>query len=181
LKIHFKIQAVSLFGATGTWFSMALGWNGNKMIIICLQFIPVIDSFGRGVILHSTIESDDKSSDLSRNPKSKMKPKPLYPNPADVVSQINSTRRPRQPSGVPFVPPHDATEKALAEYWSEILSIREIGVNDNFFEIDGDSVQMTQIASRMRMQLGIELTLGDFVDHPTVAGLAKLVRERYKE
>lgn len=151
------------------------------MIIICLPFISVIDSFGKGAMLYSTIESDDKSSDLSQNPKSKMNPKPFHPNPADVLSQINSTRRPRQPSAIPFIPPHDATEKALAECWSEILSIREIGVNDNFFEIDGDSIQMTQIASRMRVQLGIELTLGDFFDHPTVAGLAKLVRERSKE
>jgi acyl carrier protein len=50
-----------------------------------------------------------------------------------------------------------------------------VGREDNFFILGGDSLHMTRIASRLRRQFGVEISMEDFFEEPTVAGIAKLL------
>ena len=74
---------------------------------------------------------------------------------------------------VELVPPRTPTEEILAGLWAELLTLNEIGVLDNFFMLGGDSIQATQLISRVRDTFGVELSLHRLFESPTVAELAE--------
>ncbi|HMG74244.1 MAG TPA: amino acid adenylation domain-containing protein [Pyrinomonadaceae bacterium] len=76
-----------------------------------------------------------------------------------------------------FTAPRTETERALAEIWSGVLDIQEVGVNDNFFELGGHSLIATQIVSRIRDDFAVDLPLPRFLRSPTVAELAEAIDE----
>ncbi|WP_416706458.1 amino acid adenylation domain-containing protein [Erwinia sp. BNK-24-a] len=53
-------------------------------------------------------------------------------------------------------------EKALATIWSEVLSVPEPGIDDNFFTLGGDSISSLQVVSRARAA-GINITIEGFL------------------
>ena len=73
--------------------------------------------------------------------------------------------------------PRTPTEKALVDIWTELLGVKRLGVEDNFFDLGGHSLLATQLVTRIRTNFTVELTLRDFLKHPTIAGLAELVEE----
>lgn len=99
----------------------------------------------------------------------------LHPNPAEVLARISSDRRPRPELDTAFVAPADGLERAIADCWSEVLHLKTVGTQDNFFSLGGDSIHMTLIASRVRERCGVELPVGQFFSDPTVGGFAKFV------
>jgi amino acid adenylation domain-containing protein len=72
-----------------------------------------------------------------------------------------------------YVAPRTQVEQQLSEIWSSMLGVERIGVNDNFFELRGNSLLATQFVSTVREQFQIELPLRDIFDSPTVAGIAE--------
>jgi amino acid adenylation domain-containing protein/thioester reductase-like protein len=76
-----------------------------------------------------------------------------------------------------FVAPRTALEQDLAQLWSEVLSIAEIGINDNFFEMGGDSLKLIQLISSIEKRHKITVSLLDFSRIPTVAGLAIIIQQ----
>ncbi|MGJ7485537.1 amino acid adenylation domain-containing protein [Variovorax sp. LT2P21] len=68
--------------------------------------------------------------------------------------------------------PRDAAEQAVWDIWREVLDSTAFGVHENFFELGGTSLLMTQVASRVSQQLGLELPLAALFDHTSVAALA---------
>ncbi|MBE7383125.1 MAG: amino acid adenylation domain-containing protein [Leptolyngbya sp. SIO1E4] len=69
--------------------------------------------------------------------------------------------------------PRTPTEEILASIWTEVLSLNEIGVLDNFFLLGGDSLQATQLISRVRDIFQIELSLHRLFESPTIAELSE--------
>lgn len=81
-------------------------------------------------------------------------------------------RRPGQASaGMPAT----EAEKSLTEIWQQVLGRDGIGVSDRFFDLGGNSLRAIQVLSRVRGQLGVELTLENLFSQPTIVGLAALV------
>ncbi len=73
-----------------------------------------------------------------------------------------------------YVAPRNAVEEQLTAIWSEVLQRETVGVDDNFFEIGGDSILSIQVASRAQ-QAGLRLTTKQLFQAQTIAELAKLV------
>ncbi len=71
-------------------------------------------------------------------------------------------------------PPETEMEKNIAGIWKEVLGF-DPGRNDDFFKLGGHSLKAAQIVTRVNRDLKYRLTLHDFLDHPTVAGLAKQI------
>ena len=71
-----------------------------------------------------------------------------------------------------------ATEEALAQIWREVIGLSELGRHDNFFDLGGHSVLITQIISRARKSFGIELTLRHLFEAPTIGELALIVENQ---
>ncbi|AGM07124.1 non-ribosomal peptide synthetase [Amycolatopsis keratiniphila] len=71
--------------------------------------------------------------------------------------------------------PRTEMERALAGIWAETLGHPEIGIDENFFDLGGDSLLAGKIAARARGELGAGLRLRDLFECPTVAALAERI------
>ena len=63
------------------------------------------------------------------------------------------------------------SEQILAAIWSELLGVPEVGIDEDFFELGGDSLLAIKMVSRARRQ-GLQVEPSDAVANPTVRGLA---------
>ena len=64
----------------------------------------------------------------------------------------------------------------MAEVWEDVLGRDVVGINDNFFEMGGDSIKTIQISSRMN-NAGYKLELSDIFQRPTIAELAPSIKK----
>jgi hypothetical protein len=76
-----------------------------------------------------------------------------------------------------FVAPRTEAEKMLAEIWSEVLGVSEVGIHDNFFELGGHSLLATTVISRIRGSFSVELPLRYLFEAPTIARLALAITQ----
>ena len=67
--------------------------------------------------------------------------------------------------------PRVEVERTLAHIWQELLGVEEIGIHDNFFELGGHSLLGIQFIARLRDTLGVEISIHQLFDTPTIAGL----------
>ena len=70
-----------------------------------------------------------------------------------------------------YVAPRTAAEQVLADIWADVLHVERVGVNDDFFELGGDSIVSLQIIARAH-QSGLKLTPKQLFEHPTVGRAA---------
>jgi natural product biosynthesis luciferase-like monooxygenase protein len=82
--------------------------------------------------------------------------------------------------GVPagYVAPRNEIEEILADLWQTLLGVEGVGVEDNFFRLNGNSLIALQAISRIQAVFGVKLSVRSFFESPTVAGLARIVAER---
>jgi thioesterase domain-containing protein/aryl carrier-like protein len=69
------------------------------------------------------------------------------------------------------VAPRTQAEARLVEVWRTVLGVDEIGVEDDFFAVGGDSIRTLTLVSAMRAN-GFQLTVRDVFAHRTIAALA---------
>jgi amino acid adenylation domain-containing protein/non-ribosomal peptide synthase protein (TIGR01720 family) len=77
-----------------------------------------------------------------------------------------------------FVAPRNPIEEALAAIWSELLGVERVSVDDDFFTLGGHSLVATQLVSRIRRQLGVEIPLHQLFELRTLGDLAREVLAR---
>ncbi|MEH1848655.1 MAG: amino acid adenylation domain-containing protein [Nostoc sp.] len=68
-----------------------------------------------------------------------------------------------------FVPPRTQTEALVADIWTQILKVKQVGIHDNFFDLGGHSLLATQIISRLQEAFEVKLSLRSLFEEPTVA------------
>jgi amino acid adenylation domain-containing protein len=69
-----------------------------------------------------------------------------------------------------YVAPAGEKEQTLARIWEEVLKVGQVGREDNFFALGGDSILSLQVITRAR-QAGLDLSFKDVYDRPTIAAL----------
>jgi len=74
-----------------------------------------------------------------------------------------------------YVAPRNESEQRLAEIWQKVLAMKRIGIHDSFFELGGDSILATTVASIMTRDLDLEIVVKDLLFYPTIAELGKFV------
>jgi acyl transferase domain-containing protein/thioesterase domain-containing protein len=75
-----------------------------------------------------------------------------------------------------FVAPRDTLERELAGLWGELLGVADIGVQDDFFELGGQSLIAVRMFHRIGKKYGVELPLATLFQAPTIAECAALLR-----
>ncbi len=83
--------------------------------------------------------------------------------------QSNHTSRPAH------VPPAPGAETILAMIWADVLGAKDVGRDDHFLDLGGDSLGATRIASRIKQAFGVEVSLLDLFGAGTLTEQAKLV------
>lgn len=72
-----------------------------------------------------------------------------------------------------YAAPSTEAEARLTAIWKDVLNIDDVGIDDNFFELSGDSLLMTQVISRIAQQFGLEMPIEAFFEGPSVRRLAE--------
>jgi len=62
-------------------------------------------------------------------------------------------------SSTKYIAPRNEIEKKLEKIFCEVLNLKKVGVNDDFFEMGGHSLLATQLVSKVRHELRVELSL----------------------
>ena len=75
----------------------------------------------------------------------------------------------------PYLAPQDQLQQQIAEIWSAMLGIEQIGIHDNLFELGGDSLLGVQMLSKVRTDFEVELPPAAFFKEPTILALSELV------
>jgi iturin family lipopeptide synthetase A len=75
-------------------------------------------------------------------------------------------------AGSPASPPKAGTESVLRGIWAEALGHDDVGMDDSFFGIGGNSLHAARLVNRVEAVLGKRLRLRDIFDYPTVTEMA---------
>ncbi|MEU5017771.1 non-ribosomal peptide synthase/polyketide synthase [Streptomyces angustmyceticus] len=73
--------------------------------------------------------------------------------------------------------PRTEAERRTAAIWAEVLGVPDIGMEDDFFALGGDSILSIRLTSRLAEAFGTDLTPRAVFTHPTPAGLAALLTQ----
>ncbi|MBG1243112.1 non-ribosomal peptide synthetase [Nostoc sp. NZL] len=76
-----------------------------------------------------------------------------------------------------YVAPRTPIEEILAQTWSQVLQLPQVGIHDNFFELGGHSLLATQLVSRIRNIFKVELPLRELFAAATLAELARGIEQ----
>jgi amino acid adenylation domain-containing protein len=77
-----------------------------------------------------------------------------------------------------YVAPRTPIEVVFAQLWSELLGVEKVGVRDNFFELGGHSLLATRLMAATYDALGVDLSLRDLFDGPTIEQMLALIFSR---
>lgn len=68
--------------------------------------------------------------------------------------------------------PRHGIERVISSVWSEVLRRPDVGLDDNFFDIGGNSLLMVQAYSKLREATNVTLSVIDLFRYPTIRLLA---------
>ncbi|UHA73128.1 non-ribosomal peptide synthetase [Paenibacillus sp. 481] len=81
-------------------------------------------------------------------------------------------------TGTEYVAPRTQEEEQLAQLWKEVLSISDVGVRDNFFEIGGHSLRATTLVAKIHKEMNKTVQIREVFLYPTIEQMAHLIVDR---
>ncbi|GLX00436.1 type I polyketide synthase [Microtetraspora sp. NBRC 16547] len=90
----------------------------------------------------------------------------------DVAAQENDAER----DGT-YTAPAGELEAGLARIWGEVLGVAEVGADEDFFDLGGNSLVAVQLIARVRGAVGVKLPMRTLFEAPTVARMAARVEQ----
>ena len=76
-------------------------------------------------------------------------------------------------SAQPSTATADDTTKQLVRIWQELLGVESIALDQNYFDLGGDSVLAVQLFARIEKAFNVKLPLATLFEAPTVEELAR--------
>ena len=81
-------------------------------------------------------------------------------------------------TGVEYEAPSNEIEEKLAVVWQSILGVSPVGVNNNFFDLGGDSIKAIQVRSALKDKFGLEMEVKDLFVNNTIRKLSANVKAK---
>lgn len=72
-------------------------------------------------------------------------------------------------------PPRTETEKSVAAIWAELLNVEGVGIEDDFFDLGGQSMTAVGLVARLRAAFDLNIELAMLFERPTISGLAEAI------
>jgi len=82
---------------------------------------------------------------------------------------------------IAYVSPRSEAERIIAAIWQDVLGVEQVGVHDNFFDLGGHSLLVTQVFSRLKAAFGREFPMVDMFRYTTVVALAQYLGEAQEQ
>lgn len=93
------------------------------------------------------------------------------------VQQAASATFERPDLGVDFVEPSTEIEQALAGFWTELLGVKKIGINDSFFDLGGHSLIAVRLFRMIKAAFAVDFPISVLFEAPTIAQCAALIEK----
>jgi aryl carrier-like protein len=97
---------------------------------------------------------------------------PLLPTGKIDRNALPQPERVAPPRLTPPVRARDDMERALIAIWQDVLSLPTIGVDDNFFDLGGTSLQLIEVQEQLRGRLSRTLDIVELFRHPRISMIA---------
>ena len=81
----------------------------------------------------------------------------------------------------PYVAARTPIEQDLVKIWAQVLSLDQVGVHDNFFDLGGHSLAATRVIAQIIRHFQLELSLRSLFEVPTVAEMAAVITQHHGE
>lgn len=98
---------------------------------------------------------------------------PLTPNGKLDRCALPIPESSRPELAIDLVLPQSDVEQIIAQVWQEVLQLDIVGINDNFFDLGGNSLLLLQSCSKLTEILGRELSTVELFQYPTIWALAQ--------
>jgi acyl carrier protein len=102
---------------------------------------------------------------------------PLTPNGKVDRRALPDPGSPRPDLNTRYTPPATTTERQLASIWSKVLSVDQVGIHDNFFDLGGHSLAAFRMIARVIHSFQLGLPVKALFDAPTVAEMAAIITQ----
>ncbi|MBC2521334.1 non-ribosomal peptide synthetase, partial [Clostridium saccharobutylicum] len=83
-------------------------------------------------------------------------------------------------TGKVYEEPTNEIEEKLVHIWRKVLGINKLGINDNFFDLGGDSLNAVRIIAAINKELNVEISLRDMFDFSEIKTLSKQIQQKNK-
>ncbi|MED7818402.1 MULTISPECIES: non-ribosomal peptide synthetase [unclassified Francisella] len=100
----------------------------------------------------------------------KMEAFPLTPN--GKVDRKNLPKPDLSSLQSEYVAPRNDVEEKISAIWSNILGVNEIGIDDSFFSIGGNSIKAIAVISKLQTE-GLKLSIADIFDYKTIRNITE--------
>jgi NAD(P)-dependent dehydrogenase (short-subunit alcohol dehydrogenase family)/acyl carrier protein len=88
-------------------------------------------------------------------------------------------KRPRL--SIAYVAPRNEFEQTLAYIWQDFFGIEPIGINDDFFELGGDSLRAAALLARIHKEMNLAVPVTAFFNQSTIKGLVRYHAKKSRE
>lgn len=75
---------------------------------------------------------------------------------------------------------YSVTEKEVAQVWSNVLGFPKIDIDDNYYDLGGDSILSMRIMNRINKKLGLNIPIADLYKHLSIRELGGYIDSIYK-
>lgn len=144
---------------------------------------------GRRVLVAYVVPADAAAFDVEalRNSVSAVLPSVMVPAHYVVLDTIplmpnnkvdfRALPEPDLGQGAGLRPPETPTQQSLARIWQEILGVPQVGIDDNFFQLGGQSLRAVPMIVAVSMAFGVDLAVQDVFETPVLGRLAERIEQ----
>lgn len=87
----------------------------------------------------------------------------------------------KEGEGAQYLAAQDAVEESLAEMWASVLKRDRVGLNDDFFDLGGDSLKAASFINALQQKWGGTVYVSALFDAPTIAKFKTFLEHNYPE
>ncbi|MEM8932963.1 MAG: amino acid adenylation domain-containing protein, partial [Acidobacteriota bacterium] len=103
---------------------------------------------------------------------------PLDPMPLTPNGKVNRRALPKPDPTLfrttEYVPPETDDEKAMAAIWAEVLGVKDVGLDDDFFDLGGDSLLVIRVVAKAK-KADLVITTKQVFQNKTLRELVKVI------